>query len=75
MDKHHALPHGAIKAVARDMHVSVSLVSKVARGERRNARIEEALGKKILEHKARLKRIRRMNAKLDELHIDEIDTQ
>lgn len=74
MNKYPTLPHGAIKVVAEDLHYSVSLVSKVARGERRNARIEEALAKKALEHEARLRRIQRIKAKLDEPHIGEIDT-
>ena len=68
------IPYGSIKAVAADMGVSVSLVSKVARGERRNALIEEALTKKVLENKARVKRIERMKARLAEVKTGTIDT-
>lgn len=59
--------------MAAELNVSVSLVSKVANGERRNVRIEEALAKKALDHEARLKRIQRMKAKLDKLLIGETD--
>lgn len=73
MKKFTNLPHGAIRTVAAELNVSVSLVSKVANGERRNVRIEEALTKKALDHEARLKRIQRMKAKLDKLLIGETD--
>lgn len=75
MAKIDGLPHGACSRVAEELGVSASLVKAVARGERNNVRIEEALLKVKREHEARLKRIERIKAKLEELHIGEIDTR
>lgn len=75
MSKIEGLPHGACSRVAAELGVSASLVQAVARGERNNVRIEEALLKVKREHKARMKRIERMKAKLDELQIGTIDTR
>ena len=75
MAKIEGLPHGACSRVAAELGVSASLVQAVARGERNNVRIEEALLRVKREHEARLKRIERMKAKLDELQIGEIDTK
>lgn len=61
--------------MAAELGVSASLVQAVARGERNNVRIEEALLKVKREHEARMKRIERMKAKLDELQIGTIDTR
>ena len=74
MSKIEGLPHGACSRVAAELGVSASLVQAVSRGERRNVIVEEALLKVKREHVARLRRIQRMKAKLDELHIGEIDT-
>lgn len=75
MSKIERLPHGACSRVAAELGVSASLVQAVARGERNNVRIEEALLKVKREHEARMKRIERMKAKLDELQIGTIDTR
>lgn len=75
MAKIEGLPHGACSRVAAELGVSASLVQAVSRGERRNAIVEEALLKVKREHEARMKRIERMKAKLDELRIGIIDTR
>lgn len=75
MSKIDRLPHGACSRVAEELGVSASLVKAVARGERNNVRIEEALLRVKREHKARMKRIERIKAKLDELQIGTIDTR
>lgn len=75
MAKIEGLPHGACSRVAAELGMSASLVQAVARGERNNVRIEEALLKVKREHEARMKRIERMKAKLDELQIGTIDTR
>lgn len=75
MAKIDGLPHGACSRVAAELGVSASLVKAVARGERNNVRIEEALLRMKREHEARMKRIERMKAKLDELQIGTIDTR
>ena len=75
MAKIDGLPHGACSRVAEELGVSASLVKAVARGERNNVRIEEALLRLKREHEARMKRIERIKAKLEELHIGEIDTR
>lgn len=75
MAKIDGLPHGACSRVAAELGVSASLVQAVARGERNNVRIEEALLKVKCEQEARMKRIERMKAKLDELQIGTIDTR
>lgn len=75
MAKIEGLPHGACSRVAAELGVSASLVQAVSRGERNNAIVEEALLKVKREHEARMKRIERMKAKLDELRIGTIDTR
>ena len=75
MRKIDGLPHGACSRVAAELGVSASLVQAVARGQRNNVRIEEALLRVKHEHEARMKRIERMKAKLEELRIGEIDTR
>lgn len=75
MSKIEGLPHGACSRVAIELGVSASLVQAVSRGERRNVIVEEALLKVKREHEARMKRIERMKAKLDELQIGTIDTR
>ena len=75
MAKIEGLPHGACSRVAAELGVSASLVQAVSRGERRNVIVEEALLKVKREHEARMKRIERMKAKLEELRIGEIDTK
>lgn len=60
MTKIDGLPYGACSRVARELGVSSRLVQAVARGERRNVKIEEALLKARNEHQARRKRIQRM---------------
>ena len=75
MAKIEGLPHGACSRVAAELGVSASLVQAVARGERNNVRIEEALLKVKREHEARMKRIERIKAKLNELKVGEIDTR
>lgn len=75
MAKIDGLPHGACSRVAAELGVSASLVQAVSRGERRNVIVEEALLKVKREHEARIKRIERMKAKLDELQIGTIDTR
>lgn len=75
MSKIEGLPHGACSRVAAELGVSASLVQAVARGERNNVRIEEALLKVKREHQARMKRIERIKAKLNELKVGEIDTR
>lgn len=75
MAKIEGLPHGACSRVAAELGVSASLVQAVARGERNNVRIEEALLKVKREHLARMKRIERIKAKLNELKVGEIDTR
>lgn len=75
MSKIEGLPHGACSRVAAELGVSASLVQAVARGERNNVRIEEALLILKREHEARMKRIERIKAKLNELKAGEIDTR
>lgn len=75
MAKIEGLPRGACSRVAAELGVSASLVQAVSRGERRNVIVEEALLKVKREHEARMKRIERMKAKLDELQIGTIDTR
>lgn len=75
MAKIEGLPHGACSRVAAELGVSASLVQAVARGERNNVRIEEALLRVKREHLARMKRIERIKAKLNELKVGEIDTR
>lgn len=75
MAKIDGLPHGACSRVAAELGVSASLVQAVARGERNNVRIEEALLRVKREHLARMKRIERIKAKLNELKVGEIDTR
>lgn len=75
MSKIEGLPHGACSRVAAELGVSASLVQAVARGERNNVRIEEALLRVKREHLARMKRIERIKAKLNELKVGEIDTR
>ncbi len=75
MSKIEGLPHGACSRVAAELGVSASLGQPVSRGERRNVIVEEALLKVKREHEARMKRIERMKAKLDELQIGTIDTR
>ena len=75
MSKIEGLPHGACSRVAAELGVSASLVQAVARGERNNVRIEEALLSVKREHLARMKRIERIKAKLNELKVGEIDTR
>ncbi len=75
MSKIEGLPHGACSRVAAELGVSASLVQAVSRGERRNVIVEEALLKVKREHEARMKRIERIKAKLDELQIGTIDTR
>lgn len=75
MAKIEGLPHGACSRVAAELGVSASLVQAVSRGERRNVIVEEALLKVKREHEARMKRIERMKARLDELQIGTIDTR
>lgn len=75
MAKIEGLPHGACSRVAAELGVSASLVQAVARGQRNNVRIEEALLRVKREHEARMKRIERIKAKLEELRIGEIDTR
>lgn len=75
MAKIDGLPHGACSRVAEELGVSASLVKAVARGERNNVRIEEALLRVKRDHESRMKRIERIKAKLEELRIGEIDTR
>lgn len=75
MTKIEGLPHGACSRVAAELGVSKSLVQAVARGERQNVRIEEALLRVKLDHDARMKRIERMKAKMKEYRFGEIDTR
>lgn len=75
MAKIEGLPHGACSRVAAELGVSKSLVQAVARGERQNVRIEEALLRVKLDHDARMKRIERMKAKMKEYRFGEIDTR
>lgn len=75
MAKIEGLPHGACSRVAAELGVSASLVQAVARGQRNNVRIEEALLRVKREHEARMKRIERIKAKLEELQIGTIDTR
>lgn len=75
MSKIEGLPYGACSRVSAELGVSASLVQAVSRGERRNVIVEEALLKVKREHEARMKRIERMKAKLDELQIGTIDTR
>ena len=75
MSKIEGLPHGACSRVAAELGVSKSLVQAVARGERQNVRIEEALLRVKLDHDARMKRIERMKAKMKEYRFGEIDTR
>lgn len=73
MAKIDGLPYGAIGSVADELGVSRSLVAKVANGERRNAKIEEALWQRVYSHEARMARIRRVKKALEALHIGEIN--
>ena len=75
MTKIEGLPHGACSRVAVELGVSKSLVQAVARGERQNVRIEEALLRVKRDHDARMKRIERMKAKMKEYRFGEIDTR
>lgn len=75
MSKIEGLPHGACSRVATELGVSKSLVQAVARGERQNVRIEEALLRVKRDHDARMKRIERMKAKMKEYRFGEIDTR
>lgn len=75
MAKIEGLPHGACSRVAAELGVSKSLVQAVARGERQNVRIEEALLRVKRDHDARMKRIERMKAKMKEYRFGEIDTR
>jgi hypothetical protein len=75
MTKIEGLPHGAIGSVAEELGVSRSLVAKVAAGERRNAKIEEALWQRVYSHEARMARIRRMRQKMEKYRFGEIDTR
>lgn len=75
MRKIDGLPHGACSRIAAQMGVSAKLVQAVARGERQNVRIYEELLKVKREHVARMKRIERIKAKLDEMQIGKIDTR
>ncbi len=75
MAKIEGLPHGACSRVAAELGVSASLVQAVSHGERRNVIVEEALLKVKREHEARMKRIERLKAKMEELHTGEIDTK
>ena len=75
MSKIEGLPHGACSRVAAELGVSASLVQAVARDQRNNVRIEEALLRVKREHEARMKRIERIKAKQEELYIGEIDTR
>jgi len=75
MSKIDGLPHGACSRVAAELGVSASLVQAVARGERNNVRIEEALLRVKREHLARMKRIERIKVKLNELKVGEIGTR
>jgi len=75
MSKIEGLPHGACSRVAAELGVSKSLVQAVARGERQNVRIEEALLRVKRDHDARMKRIERMKAKMKEYRFGEIDTR
>lgn len=74
MRKIDGLPHGAIASVAEELDVSRSLVEKVAKGKRRNAKIEEALWQRVYSHEARMARIRRMKARMEKYRFGEIDT-
>lgn len=75
MTKIEGLPYGACSRVAAELGVSKSLVQAVARGERQNVRIEEALLRVKRDHDARMKRIERMKAKMKEYRFGEIDTR
>ena len=75
MAKIDGLPHGACSRVAAELGVSARLVQAVAKGQRNNIRIEEALLRVKREHGARVKRIERIKAKLEELQIGTIDTR
>ncbi len=68
------LPHGACSKVAEELGVSASLVQAVARGERNNVKVLEALLRVKREHEARKKRIERLQAEMKEYRIGEIDT-
>lgn len=74
MPKITGLPYGAIASVAESMHLSASYVAKVANGERRNAKVEEALWQRVYSHEARMARIRRLKEKLKKYRFGEIDT-
>jgi len=80
MAKIDGLPRGAYSKAyqmlkEKGCSYSMSLIAAVAKGERRNVIVEEALLKVKREHEARMKRIERMKAKLDELQIGTIDTR
>ena len=79
MAKIDGLPRGACSKVfyalkEKGYSYSMSLIAAVAAGLRQNPIVEEELLKVKKEHQARLKRIERMKAKLDELQIGKIDT-
>lgn len=79
MAKIDGLPRGAYSKVYHALKeqgysYSLSLIAAVANGERQNVLVEYELLKVKREHLARMKRIERMKAKLDELRIGEIDT-
>ena len=80
MAKIDGLPRGACSKAFyalkdKGYSYSMSLIAAVAAGFRQNPIVEEELLRVRREHQARLKRIERMKAKLDELQIGEIDTK
>ncbi len=80
MAKIEGLPRGACSKVfyalkERGHSYTMSLIGAVARGERQNAIVEEELLRVKREHLARMKRIERLKAKMEELHTGEIDTK
>lgn len=78
MSKIEGLPYGAIHQVAEKMGLSDSYVRKVAKGKRRNAKVEEELWQIVYSKEARMARIRRMKKRIDEdcekYMVDRIDT-
>lgn len=78
MSKIEGLPYGAILQVAEKMGLSYSYVRKVAKGKRRNAKVEEELWQIVYSKEARMARIRRMKKRIDEdcekYMVDRIDT-
>lgn len=51
------IERGGYGEVAAEAGVSVSLVKKVARGERKNARVRALLEERVRQRKAKLKRV------------------